>query len=284
MLLGYVLLSGMPVLVRLLGRTGWGAASTTAVRFGLGIVFVALTVLFTPHRIATKQPLLLFLRGALGGFSVLTYFLSVQLTGAGMGTLLNYTHSVWSNVLAVIILNKRPSPQFWGLLAMALLGLYLVINPSFTHFDRGKLYGLFSGILGGAAILCIKQLRRTDTALTIMASFSTVGFACACCLLPFENLAQLSLRGTVALPCLLAIAILSFSGQLLFTHGYQQTSFALGGLLSLLVPVLATLLGWAFLQETLTVRYALGSFLVLSAGLWFGWSERRDHIELSSAD
>lgn len=275
MLLGYLLLSGMPVFVRLVGLKGWGAASTTAVRFALGVVFVLVTLGTTPLRLATRRPLVLFLRGAFGGLAVLFYFLSVQQTGAGMGTLLNYTHAIWSNLLGLVLLRQRPKGHFWLLLGLAMAGLWLVINPRLDTFDWGKIYGLLSGLLGGAAILCIKELRKTDSALTIMASFTGVGFLLACLGLPFEPVTQVDRWQASTLTYLFVIALLSFGGQLLFTHGYGKTSLAHGGLLSLLVPVLATLSGWAVLGEPLTLRYAVGASLVLTACLVFGWSELR---------
>lgn len=278
MLAGYLLLSTMPVLVRQVGVRGWGAASTTLVRFGIGILGVALLVVFGKQKLSTKQPFVLFLRGAFGGLSVLTYFFAVHRTGAGMGTLLNYTHSIWSNLLGLLLLPTRPDRQFWPLLGTALLGLWLVIDPSMTQLELGKLLGLISGILGGAAILCVKKLRQTDPALTVMTSFSGVGFVFAALLLPFESVDRAAIFDPVAWCMLIAIATISFGGQMLFTHGMRETSIALGSLLSLLVPTLATLSGWALLDEPLTWKYAAGASLVLFACGAFGWIEgRRTH-------
>ncbi len=274
MLAGYLLLSAIPVLVRLVGEHGWKAASTTAVRFGLGTLAVLLLVLFARQRLHTTRPLVLLLRGAFGGLSVLTYFFAVQRTGAGMGTLLNYTHSIWANLLGLMLFRQHPDRRFWPMLALAMAGLWLVIDPSFSHLEVGKLYGLLSGILGGAAILCVKRLRQSDSALTIMASFSGVGLCFALLLLPLEGFGPPQVGDSAAWAMLVGIATLSFGGQLLFTHGYRETSVALGSLLSLLVPTLATLSGWALLNEPLTLRYGLGATLVLTACGAFGWLEK----------
>ena len=96
------------------------------------------------------------------------------LVGVGVGTLLNYTHSIWGNVLAAIIFRERPMKGFWLLLVAAGIGLYLVINPGASAEQPvelwGALSGLFSGLMGGGAILCIKRLRQTDNPLTIFFS------------------------------------------------------------------------------------------------------------------
>jgi drug/metabolite transporter (DMT)-like permease len=256
MLIGYLLLSAMPMLVRLVGRHGWSAASTTAVRFGLGTLAIALLVLFAGQRLKTAQPIVLLLRGAFGGVSVLAYFFAVQQTGAGMGTLLNYTNSIWSNLFGLLLFRQRPDWRFWPMLAVALLRLWLVIDPSLSNFEIGKFYGLLSGVLGGAAILCLKQLRHTDNALTIMASFCGVGLCFALLMLPFDRAIVLDGSDGAAWAMLVAVV-------------------ALGSLMSLLVPTLSTLSGWAILDERLTAKYALGATLVLTACGVFGWVERR---------
>lgn len=276
MVAGYLLLSLMPVLVRLVGELGWYAAATTAIRFGLGCLAVLLVVTVGRQRLRTAHLPLLLLRGLFGGMSVLTYFIAVQRTGAGMGTLLNYTHSIWANLLALLWLRQYPDRRFWPILALAIAGLWLVIDPSFTHLESGKLWGLLSGFLGGAAILCVKKLRTTDSALTILASFSGIGLGCALAMLPFEGLPSPEHLGSgIVWLLLVGIAAISFGGQLLFTHGYRGTSVALGSLLSLLVPTLASLSGWVLLNEPLTRRYAVGASLVLFACAAFGWLESR---------
>jgi drug/metabolite transporter (DMT)-like permease len=227
------------------------------------------------QRVRTENLPVLLLRGLFGGMSVLTYFLAVQRTGAVVGTLLNYTHSIWANLLGLLWVRQYPDRKFWPILALAVVGLWLVIDPSFTHLESGKLWGLLSGILGGAAILCVKQLRKTDNALTILASFSSVGLCCALVTLPFEDMPSEYFGSAVAWLLLVAIAIISFGGQMLFTHGYRETSVALGSLLSLLVPTIASLSGWVFLKEPLTLRYVFGASLVLIACAVFGWFESR---------
>lgn len=273
MLLGYVVLSAMPIPVRLVGERGWGSASTTFMRFGLGTLAVLLLWRLGGQAIRTTRPLILFLRGLFGGLSVLLYFVAVQRTGAGMGTLLNYTHSIWSNLFGILLLRQHPPRHFWPMLALAMVGLWLVIDPSFDRLELGKLLGLLSGMLGGLAIQCIKKLRQTDSALTLMASFCGVGMVLALLLLPLEGMGQKDVCDGAVWSLLVAIAALSFAGQMLFTHGYRDTSVARGSLLSLLTPTLASLSGWAFLGESLGLRYAVGATLVMTACAVFGWLE-----------
>ena len=71
-------------------------------------------------------------------------------------------------------------------------------------------------------------------------------------------------------------------GQLLFTHGYAYTSLALGTLLALLVPVLASLGGWIFFGETLTPHFLAGMLLVFLVCVILGSRETSSVSDLAT--
>ena len=274
MLAGFILFSLVPIGVKLATDLGAGARATVLVRFAVGLLCVGPFMAITGQRLRTGNLRALVLRGVFGGVAVMFFFIAVSLSGAGMGMLLNYTHSIWANVLAVMCLRHRPPARFWLLLVMAVVGLYLVIHPeaAFSSSARfwGMAAGLLSGVLGGSAILCIKELRRTDSALAIFFSFALAGFIVgALSLVPV--VAGGSAEGIVrafswpAWGILAAMGVVAFGGQMLFTAGYRRTSIQLGSILSLTAPTLAVFLGWLILGEELTIRFAVGAGLVLVA-------------------
>lgn len=282
MLAGFIVFSGIPVMVKLASAYGVEAPAAVLVRFGVGFLCVLALVTLTRQRIRTGNFRLLVLRGLFGGAAVLLFFTGVVATGAGLGTLLNYTHCIWGNVLAVLVLRQKPPRVFWLLLMLAVAGLYLVIDPRTSLGRPGALWGavagLLSGILGGAAILCIKQLRRTDGPLTIFFSFAVVGFLVSLGLLGRDLLLEepatlpAGFSGP-ALGILLGMGLLGFAGQMLFTAGYKNTSIPLGTLLSLTVPVLAILNGSLFLGEPLSLGFVAGAALILTACVGVGLLE-----------
>src|SRR5687768_4336453 len=152
MLVGYLLLGLVPVLVRSARDVGWNAPHTVAARFALGILFIlGISAARRRWLMANNRTLLLW-RGIFGGAAVLLYFTSVQLAGAGVGTLLNYTYPLWASVFGAVFLGQRPFRGFWALLALALVGVYLVINPVWTQPPSlGEVAGVVSAMLAGAA-------------------------------------------------------------------------------------------------------------------------------------
>jgi drug/metabolite transporter (DMT)-like permease len=284
MLAGYTVFSFVPVLVWLAHSAGAGAAVAVMVRFAVGLLCVAAMLTIAGQKLQTRNFRILALRGLFGGAAVMFFFIGVAGTGAGMGTLLNYTHSIWGNVLAVLVLRHKPARGFWLLLLAAVIGLYLVVNPE-VSIQRpaafwGALAGLLSGLLGGAAILCIKTLRKTDGPLTIFFSFTVVGFVVAwLCLAPHLLRSDFGpLEAGFAWPALralIAMGVLSFGGQMLFTAGYKNTSIQVGTLLSLTTPVLAVLNGHLFFGEPLSVRFVVGAAMIMGACMGVSVLEKR---------
>jgi drug/metabolite transporter (DMT)-like permease len=267
MLGGYLILGIVPPLVRLAKEFQITSAELVLVRFFGATLFVLLLVRVTSGRLETRQPGLLILRGLLGACAVQLYFASIQSAGAGVGTLLNYTYPLWANLLGVVF-GERPRNSFWPVLAVALVGVFLVVDPQVDGIGRGELYGLTSAVFAGGAVLSIKRLRRTDGELTIVGSFSLLGFLLAIpisLLLPSGPTLVLLKLPASALALIFAVAVLSFLGQVLFTRGYKGTSLELGSLLSLSVPTLATLLGTLFLDEALTPKFLVGGALIVIA-------------------
>lgn len=276
MLLGYTALGVMPVVVRTATMAGWSSASVVVARFVVSCSFVLLVGLYTRHALHTHSRTALFWRGACGGLAAILYYLSLATTNAATATLLNTTHSLWANVFAWAFLRQRMRPIFWLLLIMALGGVWLVVAPSHAGFHAGELLGLLSGIFGGVAVLSIKELRKTDNALTIFASFSVFGLLGGLCLLPQAGALPATTHVSWDWLLLLGVGLISVLGQFLFTHGYRDTSIELGTVLALLVPVVAALCGWLWLGEALTRAELVGGVLIVSACVLAGLMERRN--------
>ena len=267
MLAGYVLLGTVPPLVRAARSLNVSSTELVLIRFVGGSLLVLLIARATASALSTQQPRLLLLRGLLGACAVQLYFLGIQLAGAGVGTLLNYSYPLWANLLGLFF-GERPPPRFWPLLALAFVGIYLVVDPLVSGIGLGELAGLLSAVFAGGAVLSIKRLRRTDGELVIVGSFSLLGaFVAAPIWLlsgPQEGLLTAGFP-LEAYATAVAVAVLAFFGQLLFTRGYKGTSLQWGTMLSLTVPLVATLLGAIFLNEQLSPRFLIGGSLVLAS-------------------
>jgi drug/metabolite transporter (DMT)-like permease len=276
MLLGFALLGLVPVLVRATRDAGFSAPEVVLVRFAIALLLIPVAIRVLRQPLATQRPGMLVARGVLGGLAVIAYFTSVQMAGAGVGTLLNYTYPLWANLFGVFF-GEPPRRLFWPLFVVALAGVYLVVDPVLSGVGLGEAIGLVSATFAGAAVLCIKRLRKTDGEVTVIASFSLVGLLVGAAALPwvggFSSVESWQRPGGLGL--LVAIGLVSFAGHVYFTRGYKFTSLQLGSVVALLVPVVATLGGWLFLNEPLKPRFLLGGALIVGACLALSLSEKR---------
>ncbi len=265
LILGYTLLGLQPVTVKVLSTGRLNALDTVFLRFVFSAVCIAMICALRRRFISTQQPLWFCARGTLGAIAVLLYFSSVAEVGAARATLLNYTYPFWANVFAVFF-GSRPSRRFWIGLLVASVGVVIVISPgalgSPLTLSAGDLLGLMSAVVAGASVLVIKQLRKTDDALSIVGAFTLGGL-----LMSSFGEGRAEVLSTFTEPefawAAWGVGITSFLGHLLFTRGYRGATVPQATLLSLMVPVVATGIGVFVLNEGLGVNFWLGATLVV---------------------
>lgn len=281
LLLGYVLLGLQPLPVALLKAADVGSAGVMAARFSVAALAIVFVCALRRAGLKTAQPRVLVLRGCLGAGAVLLYFTSIHEAGAARGTLLNYTYPIWANLFAWG-LGKSPSRGYWVGLGFALCGLWFVVTPaqgwSSAAIGYGELAGLGSAILAGGAVVTIKQLRKTDESLTIIAAFSAFGLLLSLPLVSASDLKSLAAPEALGLAAL--VGLVAFFGHVFFTRGYRGASVEHATLLSLIVPLVAALGGILILGEKFSARLLMGGMMIVSAScitLFFGnGAERRN--------
>ncbi|HXL72776.1 MAG TPA: DMT family transporter [bacterium] len=273
----------LPVTVKLANGLHYSAIEEAFFRFSFAVLGVAILWAAGLQSISLVNWQALFWRGFFGGLSIFGYFIALQTTSSGKGTLLNYTYILWTNVFAVLFFAHKPPKHFFWYLLLAALGIELVLDVQWNHLNLGDLAGLFSGITGGAAVLAIQRSRRTDTALSVFTSFTLFGFVLSGAALlwggtigsPVNNLNQWTAPDFQGFFILLGVGASAMIAQMLFSEAIGHISLALGTLLTLSVPVLAALFGWSFLKEPLTPHFVTGMILVLIACGMMIWRDNQ---------
>ena len=272
----------LPITVRWADQMGYSSFETTFFRFTFAGLSVFALALLGWQRLRAVNPKALVLRGLFGAITVLTYFLSLHWTTAAKACLLNNGSPIWGNIYAVVLLKHRPGKGFVPLVAMAMVGVALVLGVGFTSLNVGDVIGVVSGMMSGAGALATREARRSDNALTVFGSFTFFGFFLSAFFLllgphmgdaitPVCHWAPIQGMGWWVL---LAMAVLSMTGQMLYTQGCIHTTLAMGTLLSLMVPLLAAIFGIIFLHEPVAPHFVLGTVLVLTACGLFGWKSK----------
>lgn len=254
----------MAFAAKLASASAVGGAQVAAVRFALGLLPVLLLPGIRRRAFTWQRRDLLFYRGVFGGTAVLLYFLAIDHVPVGLATLLNYTAPVFSGLFAALFIGEPVRPRVLPALAVALLGVFLVVR---AHAGPGELarlgpwaaVGLLSAVLSGAAVTAIRVARRTEGSWAVYTSFNGLGLLATA---PFALYAW-SAPGARGWLALVAVGAFSMAAQLLMTYAYRWVDNLRAGVIALLAVFVAMALGASVLGEPVTPLSLLGSALTV---------------------
>jgi drug/metabolite transporter (DMT)-like permease len=188
--------------------------------------------------------------------------------GAGKTALLAYTMPFWAVLLAWMVLRERPSRVQWMSLAIALLGLALVIDP---WRGVGALGSALLAIAGGLAwaigmVLSKRVFVRGGVSVLSLTAWQmlagTVGLVLLAALVPERPIAWTT-------PFVLALAynavLASGLAWLLWSYVVERLPTSVAGLSSLVVPILGVLFAWGVLGEVPSLTEGAGMALLAVA-------------------
>jgi drug/metabolite transporter (DMT)-like permease len=272
MLLSVLGLSVMQSLVRYLGSSvsSW---TKTFYRSLFTIFFLLVWMLISREKIRFNNWPLLLMRGLAGAISITCFFWAIDLIDLLTATLYLYVYPVFAILFAVLLFKERFSPWILAPLAAALVGLYLIVNPSFQGFTLGHGIGLCAALLGGIARAALRQLRRTDSPgniVLLFMSFAGVLSGIGVTLIPgqswrFTSSASLT-EGTIWL-LLFAIGLFSAFAHIMVTVAYRRLSTATASIMTMLILPITALIAVLYFHESLTVNKIVGGLLITAAGI-----------------
>jgi len=174
-----VLFSGMAMLIRY--AVGVSFFTTALFRFTIGVSMLGTLALCQKIRLEFHNRLLLFLRGLFGGFGVVLFYLAIVKIGIAKGTVISHTFPVFATLGGVLFLKDRVRPLVWLSLVVSLVGLSLLTRSTWSNGFAGQddlwvALAFVGAVMGGAAIVCVKRLRATDSSASIFMSQSLIGF------------------------------------------------------------------------------------------------------------
>jgi drug/metabolite transporter (DMT)-like permease len=191
---------------------------------------------------------------------------SIRLTSVANATLFANFAPILVTIVARILFLERIRPVFVAGLLLASTGALLVVGSS-AILARGQvlgdLLGLATAFFYAGYMLSVKHARRRHSTLVVMI-WSSLG-ACpvlgVLALLSGEVLVPRTALGWVVLLGLAIVSQIVGQGLIAFAFRHLAASFSSVSLLA--QPVVAALLAWALLGESLSVLQAVGGFVVL---------------------
>jgi len=134
--------------------------------FGLAVI---LPILFrtglAPFK--TNRLGLLTLRAAVNVVAMLTFFYALSMTPLADVAALGFTAPVFATLLAMVFLGERVHLRRWTAILLGFAGTFVILRPGFETVSMGEVLVLISALTWSIALIIIKVLGRTESALTI---------------------------------------------------------------------------------------------------------------------
>jgi DME family drug/metabolite transporter len=216
-----------------------------------------------------RQLAVLALAGASLGISQALYYIAVDDVGVSIATLV----CIGAAPIAVtcgsaVARRRRPAPSALATLACALAGLGMITtstdSATGSHPVAGVLAALGSGLAYAASTGLSRRLASAGDAFTLTGAASIAG---SLTLLPAALVAGLGfpVDGRSATALLYLGVVPTVLAYALFFRGLRTTSAEVAAVLTLIEPLVATLLAVVLLGETLSAPGWLGAVLLLAA-------------------
>jgi len=272
---GAAIVSFAPILVKAAGQWGVGPTAIAVWRCLLGAIFVAGLAGLRHVRLSAPRGVmgLLVLAGLAFALDLFVWHRAIILTGAGMATILASVQVFVTAVLSAALFKERLTGRFLLTATGALGGVVLLVgvgsDVEFTpDYLRGVGYGLATGLLYSVFLVSLRTAGRRSRDLSSLVSLFWFSLIAGLVLLGISGTESTSILPAswqawtlVVLLALLAQAL----GWWTISRSLPRVGGAVGGLVLLLQPVLATIWGVLIFAETLAPLQIAGAAITLVA-------------------
>jgi drug/metabolite transporter (DMT)-like permease len=248
---------------------------------GALIGFVVVLLLTAPERLRLRRSELPFLAvWGIGGLAFVQwlYFLAIHRLAIGIALLIEYVAPLIVALWARYVFHEPVRRRIWVALAFALIGLALIVNVHHggTISTPGVVFALGSAAAYTFYILLAERAVGDRDAVSLLAWGFGFGALFWCFLAPWWSFpadrvgANVSLLGHLSdyhLPVWALMAFLIVIGTIvpffLLVSALRHLSATRVGIIAMLEPVGATIVAWAWLNESLGALQLVGAAIVL---------------------
>ena len=210
-----------------------------------------------------NDPRTMLLRCTVGLIAMIMYFLALSRIPVGQAVTLQYTAPLFVALLSGKVLAERVSPGVAVLVITAFAGIVLIVSPDLGSVEPDALLALGSGLFAGLAYMFVRELRKTDSAASVVFWFAAASVA-GSVVQAAPDLFSLD-RQTLA--ALVGIGIGAGGGQVGITLAYQRAKAAYIGAFSYLTVIVATAGAFFVFGETLSTADWIGGLLIVGSGV-----------------
>lgn len=246
------------------------AAQAAFLRYILGLIF--LIPMIRPMLAAklTRSDWWLFsLRGFAHSLGVILWFFAMSRITIAEVSAMNYLAPVYVTIGAALFLGERLALRRIAAIAVALVGMLVILRPGFRELELGHLSMVLTAVLFAVSYLVAKHMSgRVNPAVVVGVLSITVPIGLA----PFAVAVWVT-PGTVDLAWLFLVACLATAGHYTMTLAFAAAPVTVTQPATFLQLVWAVAMGAVFFAEPVDIWVIAGGVLILSAVCFITWRE-----------
>ncbi|MCB1763584.1 MAG: DMT family transporter [Gammaproteobacteria bacterium] len=231
-------------------------------RFFLGFIVVCLTLLLTGRRLQPRRYHLLLGRTLMNTIAVFCFYKAVEVGSLAEANILNMTYPLFVALFAWFFIREQRDAAVLLIVAVALLGIWLILAPGEIGVKWENLWGLSSGITASLAMIYLNLSRRHHDSQTIL--FYMFGLGALSIFMLFNE--TIFWPNGHELLFLFSCSALGVLGQYLLTYGFLFVTAVEGSIISSSRIIMAALLGPLLVGDpALTLSGWCGALLIFGA-------------------
>ncbi|MFG0771766.1 DMT family transporter [Vibrio plantisponsor] len=222
-----------------------------------------------------NRPLLL-LRGAVGTFSLICVYYSVTSLPLAEATILQYTHPIFTALLAVFFLKERIQPATLICIVLCILGLYCILLPELDGSNEVNLpaFSVIVALIGAfgssIAYVIVRKLSQTEDSSVIILYFPMIATPISI-LLVWNDFIWPDLHLTFML---IMIGVFTQVGQYGLTKAMKTQEAGKASAFSYVQIVFSIVIGLVYFDEIPAVSTYIGGALIVVGALFNVFGQR----------
>ena len=220
----------------------------------------------------TKRPWLHASRTAVGTTGMTLNFVTIGLLPLAETQALWFATPLFATILSAIILREAVGRHRWSAVAVGFIGVLVVVQPQSGHLPLlGATTGLVSALLTAFVTILLRQLGRTEPALTTVFWFFVMSSVPLAFVMPWFVQAH----APVVWMLLIAMGVVGGLGQVALTLSLQYAPVSTVAPVDYTSLIWSTALGVLFFGNWPTPWTWVGAPLIVASGLYIVWREHR---------
>lgn len=240
------------------------------------------------HGLATEHPLGHFWRGLVGTSAMGLGFTALAFLPLPEATALGYAAPLLTVIFAAMFLGEKVHAFRLTAVFVGLVGVIVVLTPRLTLTDPteasalqafGAVAALFGAVCAALAQVTVRKLIDTEATGAIVLYFSLTSVVLSFLTIPFGWALPTGREAAL----LIGAGLLGGVGQIFLTESYRHAETGVIAPFEYVSMILSLAFGYLIFGEAPTAAMLAGAVLIVAAGLFIIWRERRLGIARAAA-